>query len=163
MNAPAERPLMMRPPPRSVIDGSTACEQSSGPLKFTSMTRFHSSTGMLLRPYRGRSVMIAALFTRMSIPRMRRRRHSPLPRRLGVDHVDGDPDRVSAVGGETVGDLRRSGPVEVGEHDGRACIAQCTPVHGADIAGSPGDHGDLPSQVEQFRRVHATNLAAGRP
>ena len=33
MNAPAERPLMMRPPPRSVIDGSTACVQSSGPSK----------------------------------------------------------------------------------------------------------------------------------
>ena len=59
---------MMRPPPRSVMDGTTACAQSNGPRRLTLITRSHSAVGMSARPKRGRSVMIAALLIRMSTP-----------------------------------------------------------------------------------------------
>ena len=68
MNAPPDTWLMMRPPPRSSIDGTTAREHTSAPITLTFITRSHQSSGNVRIDALGISFMSAALLTRMSMP-----------------------------------------------------------------------------------------------
>jgi hypothetical protein len=51
--------------------------------------------------------------------------------------------------------------VDVGQHHGGAGFAECASVGHADAAGTTGDDGDLPAQVEELRGVHRAVLSAG--
>ena len=75
-------------------------------------------------------------------------------RRREIPHVDGHADHAGAVGLQRVGGLGGGALVDVGEHHGGAGFAECTPVGHADAAGTTGDDGDLPGQVEELRGVH---------
>ena len=75
-------------------------------------------------------------------------RHGLCRREIG--HVDGHADGGEAVGLELVGGLGGGALVDVGQHDRGAGLAQRAPVDHADAAGTTGDHGDLPAQVEEL-------------
>src|SRR5579871_1594400 len=67
-NAPADAMLTILPPPRARMLGTTACEQTSGPLTLTAITRSHHSIGNVESGENGISAISAAQLTRMSTP-----------------------------------------------------------------------------------------------
>ena len=154
VNAPAESPLMMRPPPRPVMDSSTAWVHRRGPRRLTFITRSHSPTGMLDSPYGGRSVMIAALLIRMSMPPKASTAAAAI---AWVDSrggdVDTDADHPVTLSGQFFGGVFGCGGVDIGDNHRSTCLAQGVGVDDADAAGTSGDDGHLSGEVEQPARL----------
>ena len=99
--------------------------------------------------------MIAALLTRMSMPPNAStavRAMACADARSLTSTATPTAARPSAF--ERVGGLGGGALVDVGQHHGGAGFAECTPVGHADAAGTTGDDGDLPAQVEELRGVH---------
>ena len=74
--------------------------------------------------------------------------------RREIPHVDGHADGREPSPSRASAALAGGALVDVGQHHGGAGFAECTPVGHADAAGTTGDDGDLPAQIEELRGVH---------
>ena len=151
---------MMRPPPRSVMDGTTACVQSSGPRRFTLMTRSHSAVGMSREAEAWKVGHDRGVVDQdVDAPERFGRGGRHCLCRLGSSDVDGDADRARAGARcELLGGTLRGFRVDVGEHDRGADLGERPAVDRPDAAGAAGDDRDLSREVEQCVWCHVALL-----
>ena len=165
MNAPPDTWLMMRPPPRSSIDGTTAREHTSAPITLTFITRSHQSSGRVRSDPIGISFINAALLTRMSTPPNSSVAACTIAvGGVGVGDVDRHADRVAPLGAQLCGVLLGPLAVEIGEHHLRPGGGEAPAVLLAAAAGAPGDDRDLAVQREALdaHRIPPSVSSTGR-
>jgi hypothetical protein len=140
---------MIFPPPRSIIDGTQARLQISGPVRLTASTRFHQSSGnssseTLRRLGHQCSVVDEDVDAAERLDCLR----GHAGRRLLARHVDRDAERAQAAGFELGSGSSGSVRVEIGQHHCGAGFSEGTSVLASDPAGATGDDRDLAGERE---------------
>ena len=153
MNAPADRPLTIRPPPRSVIDSITAWVHSNGPRRFTLRTRSQSGDRHVGQAV-GREVGHDRCVVDQDVD-------SAELAAIAADVIwAADSAEVTSrwtatarkpLSFKAVCGALRCVEVDVGDHHRGADFTKRLGVDRTDVAGAAGHHGDLPGEVEKFR------------